>query len=85
MLIFVAWNATGRETQVGAAEILNLDGWAFLGRDAGRIVALVTVQALVFAFEQIPSLFVIESLDIPLDQREVLSVVFGVAARTLLT
>ena len=85
VLIFVARDTTGRETEVGTAEILNLDGRAFLGRDARGIVALVAVQALVFAFEQIPSLFVIESLDIPLDQREVLSVVLGMATRTLLT
>jgi len=49
-----------------------------------RIMALVTRQSGVLTLEGVSRLFVIEALDIPLDQREVFSVVLGVAARALL-
>lgn len=41
VLIFVASNASGREPEIGAVQILNLDCAAFLRRDVRRIVALV--------------------------------------------
>ena len=44
------------------------------------IVAFVTAQAGVLAFERVSRLLVIEGFDVPLDQRKVLAIVLGVAA-----
>ena len=85
VLIFMAGNAAGRQTEVGSARVLDFDGRAFLGRDVGRIVALVTGQARVLAFQQVSRFLVIERLDVPLDQREVFPVVLRVATGTFLT
>ena len=84
MLILVASDATGRQAEVSPVQIFDLDGRAFLRRDVRRVVALVARQAGVLAFEQISGVFVIEGLDVPLDQREVFSVVLGVAAGAFL-
>lgn len=48
------------------------------------IVAFITSQARVLSFQQITGLFVIESLCVPLDQREILAIVLGVAAGAFL-
>jgi hypothetical protein len=85
VLVFVATDATRRESKIRPAGILDLDGCAFLGRDAGRIVTLITAQALVLALQQVSRIFVVEGLDVPLDQREVFSVVLRVAAGAFLT
>ena len=47
-------------------------------------MALVTFQSGVLAFQHIAGLFMIESPGIPLDEREIAAVVFGVAASALL-
>ncbi len=47
-------------------------------------VALVAIETGVLAFESVSRLFVIKSLDVPLDEREVFAVMFGVTAGALL-
>ena len=79
VLVFVATDATGRQPQVSPARILDLDRRAFLGCNAGGVVTLITRQPCMLAFQQISRFFVIESLDVPLDQREVFPVVLRVA------
>lgn len=49
-----------------------------------RVVTLITCQARVFALKYVARIFVIESLCVPLNQREVFAVVFRVAARAFL-
>lgn len=48
-------------------------------------MALVAGQGGMFAFERVSSLLVIEGLDVPLDQRKICAVMFGMAAGALLT
>ena len=79
VLVFVATDATGRQPQVSPARIFDLDRRTFLRRDAGGVVALVARQARMLAFQQVSRVFMIESLDVPLDQREVFPVVLRVA------
>ena len=84
VLIFVAGNATRRQTKIGSARILDFDRRAFLGRDVGRVMAFVACQTSVLAFEQVSRFLVIERLDVPFDQREIFAIVFRVTARALL-
>jgi hypothetical protein len=84
VLIFVAGGASGRQTEISSAQVFDFDGLAFLGRNAGRIVAFVTGQASMLAFEEVSRFLVIESFDIPLDQREIFPVVLRVAAGAFL-
>lgn len=49
-----------------------------------RRVALVASQSCVFTFERISGLFVIETLDLPLDQRKIFAVMLGMTAGALL-
>ena len=84
VLILVAGDASGREAEVGAVRVLDLDGRAFLRRDVRGIVAFVAGQAGVLTFEQVTGVFMIEGLDVPLDQRKIFSVMLGVAACALL-
>lgn len=84
VLVFVARDATGRETEIGPARILDFDRRSFLRRDVGCVVALVTAQAGMLAFEQVSGFLVIEGLDVPLDQWKILAIVLGVTARALL-
>ena len=48
------------------------------------VMALVTGQPGMLTLEGVSRFFVIEALEIPLDQREVFAIVLGVAARALL-
>ena len=48
-------------------------------------MALFAVQAGVLALEHVASFLVIEGFDVPLDQREIETVMIGVAAGALLT
>jgi hypothetical protein len=84
MGVLVTTAACGGETEIGPVQVLDLDGWAVGGRDARRIVAFVAGKAGVLAFEHVARFLMIEGLDIPLDQREVLAIVLRVAARALL-
>lgn len=67
VLIFVASAARGRQAKIRPVEIFDLDSRAIRRRDVGRIVALGTGHAGMFAFERISRLPVIEGLDVPLD------------------
>lgn len=49
-----------------------------------RRVALLTFHACVLAFQRVPGLLVIESFGVPLDKREVESVMVGMALHALL-
>jgi len=84
VLVFMAGNATRRECEVGPARVLDLDGRAFLRRNMRRIVAFITGQARVLAFEQISRVIVIECPDVPLDERKVFAVMLRVTTRALL-
>ena len=84
MGILVTAAACGGETEISPAQILDFDEWAVGGRNVGRIVAFVAGQAGVLAFEQVSRFLVIEGFDVPLDEREVLAIVLGVAACALL-
>jgi hypothetical protein len=84
VLIFVASDASGRNSEIRVGWILDLDGGAFLGRDARRIVALVASQAGMLAFQYIAGVLVIEGVDVPLDQRKIHAIMIGVAAGALL-
>ena len=81
--ILVTGGASGRETEVGPAEIFKLDSRTLNGRDPPGRVAAATFQMSVLAFERISGLLMIESLEVPLDEREVLAVMVGVTACTL--
>ena len=48
-------------------------------------MTLVARKTGVFTFQQVSSFFVIERFRIPLDEREILAIVFGVTSRALLT
>ena len=74
MLILVAGGASGCHPEIGSAQVFDFDRLAFLGRDVGRSVAFVAGQASMLAFEEISRVLVIEGFDIPLDQREIFSV-----------
>lgn len=50
VLVLVAGNATSRESQVRAVRVFDLDGRAFLRRDASRVVTLVTGKPGMLAF-----------------------------------
>ena len=82
--ILVAGGAGRRKAEKGAAQVLIL----IVGRSCGGICVGVwqRVQATpcVLAFENVSGQLVIEGFDVPLDEREILAVVFGVAAGALL-
>ncbi len=72
------------EPEEGAIQIFRLDRSAFLWRDVGRIVTFVASETGVLAFQKIAGFLVIERLRIPLDEREILAIVLGVASGALL-
>lgn len=82
--ILVTAGARGGETEIGTAKVLDFDGRTVGDRNMGRVVAFVAGQADVLAFEHVPGFLMIEGVDVPLDQREVLTIVLGVAASALL-
>ena len=82
--IFVARNAGSRKTEKGAVQIFIFDCRAFLRGYARCVVALVTGQSRVLAFQHVPGFLVVEGLGVPFNQREVFAIVFGVTASTLL-
>lgn len=84
VLVLVARNTARGDTQVRPARIFNLDCRAILKRNVRRIVALVASHACMPALKQVPRVYVIESFDIPLDEREVLPIVLRVTAGALL-
>jgi hypothetical protein len=85
MLIFMAANASGRDSQKRFAEILHLDRRPFTFRDMLRRVTALAVDVRVRAFEFVARLDMIEGLKVPFRQDKILTVVFGVAVHTLHT
>jgi len=84
VLILVAGNATRGKAEVSPAQVLGFDRRAFLGRNMRRVMTLVAGKSSVLALEQISSLFVVEALDVPFDEREIFAIVLGVAAGAFL-
>jgi len=84
VLIFVARGATTGQSEVGAAQVFLFDRRTFLRRNVRWIVALVTGYGSMLAFQNVSGLFVIESLDVPLDKGKIVAVMLGVAAGALL-
>lgn len=84
VVVFMASAAGWRYTQVGSLQILDFNDRAFALRNVLRTVTLGAGQTCVLAFQHVARLLVIEAVDVPLDQREVLPVVIGVAAGTIL-
>ena len=80
----MASGTSGRQAEVGSTGILDANCRAFLGGKAGSIVTFFAGHASVFAFEQVSRFLVIESFDVPLDQREILTVVLRVTAGAFL-
>ena len=84
VLILVASHARRGKAEIGSAGIFDLDRGAFLGRDVRGIVTLRAVQSGMLALENVPGIFVIKGFDIPLNQGEIFTVVFGMASGALL-
>lgn len=84
VLILVASHARRGKAEIGPAGIFDLDRGAFLGRNVRGIMALRALQPSMLALENVPGLFVIEGLGIPLDQREIFTIVLGMTAGALL-
>ncbi len=84
MRVLVAGRACSREPQVRMVEVLILNRRAILRRNVSCVVAFIATHTCVLAFENVPSVLVIEGLGVPLDQRKILTVMLGVAARAFL-
>jgi hypothetical protein len=84
VLVLVAGNTIRGDTQVRSARIFDLDCRALLQRSVRRIVALDASQASMSSLKQISCVFVIKTLDIPVDQRKVFPVVLGMTAGAFL-
>lgn len=85
VLVLVASEASRRQPEERPIQILRLDRRTFRRRDVRGVVALVASKPGMLTFQQVPGFFVIERLRVPLDEREILAIVFGVASRALLT
>jgi len=82
--VFMARDTTRGDSQVGPAEIRDLDRCALLLGNVGRVMALGTGHARMFALEPVTSILVTEGLDVPFDQRKIFAVVFRMTASALL-
>lgn len=85
VLIFMTGDTSRRQAKIRAVQILDLNRLALKRRSVRWIVTFVAVEYGVLTLEHISGFLVIEGPYIPLDQRKIFSIVFGVAARTLLT
>lgn len=83
--VLMTGEAVPREAQEAPVEIFHLDSRALGGRNARGIVALLTRQPGVLAFQDVTCLRVVEALQggFPTNELEILSVVFGMAARAV--
>ena len=84
VLVLVTANAVRGNAQETPVEIANLDQRPHCRGDVLRRMTAVARDPCVLAFQRVSGLPVIEGLRIPLDQGEVFSIVFGVAADALL-
>ena len=82
--VLVAGGAGRAQSQKGPAQIVDLDRGPLGARNIPGSVTEITADSGVFALQYIASLLVVEILRIKLDQLEVGSVVFRVAARAFL-
>src|SRR5215472_666348 len=84
--VFMARQAGLRDPQETPVQILVLDQFLPLGRDARRVVALFALDGGVLAFQLVACLVVIKLFErwFPADQLEFFSVVFGMAACAVL-
>src|SRR3954469_7604824 len=84
VLVLVTANAVRRNAQETPVEIANLDERTHCRGDVLRRMTAVAGDSCVLAFQRVPGLPVIEGLWVQLDQGEVFSIMFGVAADALL-
>ena len=84
VLILMAGGTGGGKAEIGSAEIFDLDRTTFLSRNVRGIMALGALQPCMLALENVPGIFVIEGFGIPLDQREIFTIVLGMTAGALL-
>lgn len=84
VLILVTGNAGCGKPQKSFVQVFRFDGCAFRRGYFVGIVALVARQSAVLPFQHVTGLLVVESLGVPLDEREVFPVVIGVATRAFL-
>lgn len=82
--IFVACKAASGEAEISAIQIFRLDRGPFLLRNMGGGMTFVAGKAGMLAFKDVSRLLVVESMDIPLDERKIFAIVFGVATGALL-
>jgi hypothetical protein len=85
MLISMTVGTSRRNTQKCPAEILDLDRCSLASGNTLWRVASIAAEACVSTLEFVSRLSVIEDLEIPFRQDEILAVVFGVAVQTLPT
>ena len=80
----MAGDAGLRNAQKAARQVLDLDRRARGGDDVVDGVAASAGHSGMLAFENVTGELVIEGLGVPLDERKILTVVFGVAAGALI-
>lgn len=82
--ILMAGDATRRDAQKSIVQILDFDRRALsLGDTLGGMTSIAG-ESCVFTLKGVSRLLVVECFRVPLDEREVLTIVFGVTARALL-
>lgn len=81
--ILVTSGAGRGQAQIGAAQVFDLDRRPLRRHNSRRRVATIAGQPCVLALKRVSSFFVIESFCVPLDQRKVFTIVFGMAAGAL--
>jgi len=87
MRVCVAGKAILRQTKKSLRQVFVLNQWAQRRHDISGIVALLTCQPDMLAFERVARLLVVELLLrwIPVQQREICAVMFEVAADAILS
>jgi len=84
MKILMARNAIGGQPQERPRNVLHLDLRTLAGRNMRRRMTLRAGNSRVLPFQLVPGLGVIEIVGIEAEDREVHSIMFGVAARAIL-
>ena len=84
VLILVAGNTGLGKSEKRSIEVRDLDQRFVLGDHVRRHVTATALQPRMLAFQRVPRLLVIERLGVPLDKREVLAVMIGMATDAFL-
>ena len=84
MRILMACGTCRTHSKESSVEIAKLNQLFLLDCHMFGRMAPVACQSSVLPFENVSGLFVIEGLQVPFDQREIASVVLGVATRAFL-